>query len=61
MTGGKYYAAASAGELEQVFQNLPTYLIAKHGTEEISVIFAAAGALLAALAVVLAQLWHPLP
>jgi Ca-activated chloride channel family protein len=61
MTGGEYYPAASAGELQHVFENLPTYLITKHETTEISVVFAAAGALFAALALVLSLLWHPLP
>ncbi len=61
ITGGTYYSAASAGELQSVFQNLPTYLIAKHETSEISVAFVAVGALLAALAVGLSLLWHPLP
>jgi Ca-activated chloride channel family protein len=61
MTGGKYYAAASASELQEVFRSLPTHLITRHGTEEISVFFAAGGALLAALAIALSQMWHPLP
>ena len=61
VTGGTYYSAESAGELQNVFQNLPTYLITKHETTEISVAFAAIGALLAALAIVLSLLWHPLP
>jgi len=61
MTGGKYYEAMSASELEDVFRNLPTYLITKHETTEISFAFAAAGALLAGLATVLSLLWHPLP
>jgi len=61
MTDGKYYAASSAGELLNVFQNLPTYLIAKHEVTEISVLFAAAGALLVALAMGLALRWNPLP
>ncbi len=61
MTGGTYYAAESAGELQNVFQNLPTYLITKHETTEISVVFTALGALLAALAVALSLIWHPLP
>jgi Ca-activated chloride channel family protein len=60
MTGGTYYPAASAGELQNVFQNLPTYLITKHETSEVSVVFVAVGALLAALAVGLSLLWHPL-
>ncbi|MBA3868311.1 MAG: VWA domain-containing protein, partial [Anaerolineae bacterium] len=30
MTGGKYYSAESGGELQSVFENLPTFLIVKH-------------------------------
>ncbi len=61
LTDGTYYAAESAGELQEVFRNLPTHLIARHETTEVSVAFVAAGAFLAALALVLAALWHPLP
>jgi Ca-activated chloride channel family protein len=61
MTGGKYYSAESAGELEHIFQRLPTYLITRKETTEISVVFAAFGALLAAMAILLALIWHPLP
>lgn len=61
MTGGAYYPAMSADELQNVFRNLPTYLITKHETTEISFIFAALGALLAAAAVVLSLRWNPLP
>lgn len=61
MTGGAYYSAESASELQEVFRSLPTYLITKHETTELSVAFAALGALLAALAIVLASFWHPLP
>ncbi len=61
MTGGIYYSASSAGELQSVFDRLPAYLIVKHETREISVAFTALGALLAALAVGLALSWHPLP
>ncbi len=61
MTGGTYYAPESADELQEVFRSLPTYLITRHETMEISVLFAAIGALLAALAIVLSLLWHPLP
>ncbi|MBK9945065.1 MAG: VWA domain-containing protein [Kouleothrix sp.] len=60
LTGGEYYAAESAGELQGVFENLPTYLITKHEIMEITVAFAALGALLAALAVLLSLRWHPL-
>ena len=61
MTGGAYYSASSASELQNIFNSLPTYLIMKHETTEISVFFTAFGALLAALAILLALLWHPLP
>ncbi len=60
ITGGSYYPAASAGELNSVFNSLPTYLITRHETREVSALFTAAGALLAALALALAMLWHPL-
>jgi Ca-activated chloride channel family protein len=61
VTGGEYYLAESASELEDVFKNLPTYLITKHETTEISVAFAAFGALLVVLAIGLGILWRPLP
>jgi Ca-activated chloride channel family protein len=61
LTGGEYYAAESAGELHSVFEALPTYLILKHEVVEISVVFAAIGALLAASGVLLAVWWRPLP
>lgn len=61
MTGGIYYSASSADQIQQVFQNLPTYLVTKHEISELSVIFAALGAILATIAIVLALLWHPLP
>ncbi len=61
LTDGEYYSAESAGELVDVFNKLPTSLITRHETTEISVAFAALGALLAALAIALSLLWHPLP
>jgi Ca-activated chloride channel family protein len=61
LTGGEYYSAESAGELHSVFQNLPTSLITRHEVTEISVLFAAIGALLATLAAVLSLRWNPLP
>ena len=61
MTGGDYYSAESASELQEVFQSLPTYLITKHEIMEISVAFTAIGALLAMIAVTLSLRWHPLP
>jgi Ca-activated chloride channel family protein len=60
MTGGEYYPASSAGELDEVFQNLPTYLITVKEFIEISFIFTAIGAALVALAIVLAMIWNPI-
>lgn len=59
LTGGEYYSAESATELQDVFQNLPTGLITKTETTEISAIFAALGALLVALALTFSMLWSP--
>jgi Ca-activated chloride channel homolog len=61
MTGGTYYPAESAAELRTVFQNLPTNLIVKHEVMEISVVFAALGAVLIAGSILLGQAWRPLP
>lgn len=61
MTGGIYYSASSAGELRKVFQELPTSLITRDETMEISVAFTAIGALLAAAALIFSLIWHPLP
>jgi hypothetical protein len=47
--------------LEQVFKNLPTQLMTITETTEISVIFAAIGALFVSLAIALSILWHPFP
>ena len=60
-TGGKYYIATSAGELQDVFQSLPMYVIATRETTEISVFFTAFAVLTAILAMFLSLRWHPLP
>lgn len=60
-TGGEYYLATSAGELEEVFRNLPTYVIATLETTEVSVFFTALAVLLATFAMLLVFRWHPLP
>jgi Ca-activated chloride channel homolog len=60
-TGGEYYFATSAGELQDVFQNLPTYVIATRETTEISVFFTGFAVLIAILAMFLSMRWHPLP
>jgi Ca-activated chloride channel family protein len=61
VTGGQYYPAESAGELQQVFDKLPTYLIVKHEVTELSAVFMVLGALLVAGSVFLGRAWRPLP
>jgi Ca-activated chloride channel homolog len=61
MTSGSYHLAASANELQAVFQNLPTQLMTVKETTEISVMFVVIGALLVTLAITLSILWHPFP
>jgi Ca-activated chloride channel family protein len=60
LTGGTYYAATSAGELEEVLQNLPTYVVVTSETIEVSAFFTAIAALLAVLAMIFSMLWRPL-
>lgn len=59
-TGGEYYSASSARELNQVFEDLPTHFITRRETLEVSVAFTALGALLAAIAAILSLRWNPL-
>jgi Ca-activated chloride channel family protein len=61
VTGGQYYPAESAGELQAVFDKLPTYLIMKHEVTELSALFMGLGALLVAVSLALARAWRPLP
>jgi Ca-activated chloride channel homolog len=60
-TGGKYYPAESAEQLNDVFAQLPTDQIVSHKVVEISVAFTAIGTLFIALAILLGQAWRPLP
>ncbi len=60
-TGGEYYPAESASELEKVFAELPTNLITKHEVTEVSVAFVAVAVVLLAGAFLLGQTWRPLP
>ncbi|HEX2989871.1 MAG TPA: VWA domain-containing protein [Anaerolineales bacterium] len=59
-TGGTYHLASSAGELEEVFQNLPNYLVTTRETIEVSAFFTAIAAVLGILAMILSFRWHPL-
>ncbi len=60
-SGGIYYAATSASELQEVFRNLPTHILTEEQTTEISFLFTVAGALLIAVAALLSMAWRPLP
>ncbi len=61
MTGGKYYPAQSAGDLDQVFSSLPMNLVVKHESIEVGAGFAALGGLLTGLGLLLGRMWRPLP
>jgi Ca-activated chloride channel homolog len=58
LTGGEYYRAESANQLNEVFRELPAHMVLQKQEIEISVAFAALGALLATVAVVLSLWWH---
>jgi Ca-activated chloride channel homolog len=58
-TGAANYPASSADELKRVLLQLPTHLGHRRQSANISVVFASAGALLAAMAMVLSLFWHP--
>jgi N-terminal double-transmembrane domain len=60
LTGGTYYAASSSNELENAFQDLPTYLISTRETIEITAFFTAIAAFIAIFAMLLSLRWHPL-
>jgi hypothetical protein len=50
----------SAGELDNVFKNLPTYLVVTKEETEVSAFFTAFAVLLAVIAMLLSFRWHPL-
>ena len=60
LTGGSYYYAESANQLEEAFRNLPTYITITRETIEISVFFTAFAALLAVMAMILSFFRNPL-
>jgi Ca-activated chloride channel family protein len=60
-TGAEYHTAETAGELQQVFDGLPTNLIMKHEVVELSVVFVGLATVLAGTALLLGRAWRPLP
>jgi Ca-activated chloride channel homolog len=58
ITGGKYFQAKDANELNDVFKNLPNSIVLQHKHQEITVWFALVGVLLVLIAVALAQWWN---
>lgn len=60
-TGGDYFRAQSAEQLVDVFLNLPSNFTLQTQFTEVSVVFAALGALLIGASFVLSQMWSPLP
>ena len=61
LTGGQYYPAESAAQLQDVFNQLPANLIFRTESTEIGFAFVGIGALLAGLAFLLGRWWRPLP
>jgi Ca-activated chloride channel family protein len=61
LTGGKYYPAESAGDLEQVFAGLPMSIVVKHETVEAGAGLVALATVFTGLAFLLGRLWRPLP
>jgi Ca-activated chloride channel homolog len=57
-TGGQFYRAQDADQLTKVFQDLPRTVVVQHEQREITVIFAAAGLVLALAAIGLSLLWN---
>ena len=60
MTGGEFYSATSAAELQFVFQDLHEFVAESNQTIEISVFFTALSVLMVVAAFVLSLFWHPL-
>lgn len=61
MTGGNYYRAESADQLYDIFLDLPTQIVLQEEAVEISVVFAALGAVLVMVAVGLSFKWNRYP
>ena len=60
-TGGAYFRAQNADQLQEVFRDLPSQIVLQEKSLEITVLFVALGAILATLAIVLSLRWNRLP
>lgn len=61
ITGGEYYRAENADQLNDVFRNLPTEIILQKEQTEISFLFSLAGGLILLVGVVLSMRWNRFP
>lgn len=61
ITGGTYFRAENADQLYEVFLNLPSQIILQTENLEISILFAALGAIFTTLAVALSLRWNRFP
>ena len=61
MTGGEYFRAEDADQLLDIFLNLPAEIELQEENLEISVLFAALGAILTLMAVASSLLWNRYP
>jgi Ca-activated chloride channel family protein len=58
MTGGQYFRAQDADQLDKIFGGLPTEVVTQHRREELTVWFVLVGGLLAAAAIGLSMAWN---
>ncbi len=61
MTGGRYYRAQDAGQLKNVFAELPKQVVLQRRNVEVSAVFAALAALLIAAGAALSLRWNRFP
>ncbi len=61
ITGGSYFRAENADQLVEVFLDLPSQIVLQSERVEVSVAFAALGAVFATLAVALSLRWNRFP
>lgn len=61
ITGGAYFRAENAAQLQEVFNDLPTQIVLQKEQFELSVLFLVAGGLFASLAIGLSLKWNRFP